>query len=165
MAVIAALDADDFPPLGRVAGTLERNVDRLAATRCKDRVLQTRRRAFGKHFRNMSAHDGREMVVADVEIFHPLGDRRDHLRVAVAETVCAAIEMDVDEPSAVHVPEVIALAAIDDEIDPHALPVGGLAGIPELFRTGDEFVLHLAHRATPDLSCKPQDRRQCPTPS
>src|SRR5262245_15034903 len=86
------------------------------------------------------------MVIADVEIGHALANRFHHLRIAVAERIGAAVQMDVDEPAPIHVPEIIALAPVDHEIDAHALPVGCLAGIPELFRAGEEVVFCLAHR-------------------
>ena len=149
MSVIAALDADEFPPLGRMPGALERDIDRLPAARREDRVLQAFRGQFRQHFGDMRAHERGEMVIADIEILHALTHRFDDFRVAVTEAVGAAIEMDIDQPPSIHVPEKIAFAAIDDEIDPHALPLGRLAGVPELFRAGDEFIFFVAHGQLP----------------
>jgi hypothetical protein len=46
----------------------------------------------------------------------------DQLRVAVAEVVRAAVEVQVDQPPARHVPEQVALAAVDHEVDAGVLP-------------------------------------------
>src|SRR5260370_13837083 len=74
------------------------------------------------------------MVVADVERPHARRNGLDELRIAVPEVVGSAIEMDVDQPDARHVPDEVALPAIDDQVDPCLRPEIGLAGIPELSR-------------------------------
>ena len=86
MAVVAALDADEPPPLGGMARALQRDVDRLAAARAEHRVLQ----AFGRHARasisaSFGAHQRGEMVVADVEMVHALAHGGDDFRIAMAE--------------------------------------------------------------------------------
>jgi len=54
----------------------------------------------------------------------------DDLGVAVADVVGAAVQVHVDEPPAIHVVEEVALTAVDHQVDPEALPVGRLAGVP-----------------------------------
>ena len=111
------------------------------------RILQALGRVLRQHLGELGAHQRREMMVADVEVVHALLHRGDHFRIAVAERVDAAVEMQVDQPAAVHVVEVVALAAVDHEVDALALPLQRLAGVPDFERPGDEVVLGLAHRA------------------
>ena len=148
MAVVAALQADEATALRRVTGALQGDVDRFAAARGVHRILQPLRRVLRQHLGELGAHQRRKMVVADVEVLHALLDRGDDLRVAMAEAISAAVEVEVDQTSAVHVVEVVGLAAVDDEIDADPLPFQRLAGIPVLDGLGDEVVLGLAHDAT-----------------
>ena len=56
-------------------------------------------------------------MVADVERAHARRDGLDQLRVAVAEVVGAAVQVHVDQPQARHVPDEVALAPVDDQVD------------------------------------------------
>ncbi len=125
----------------------ERDVDRLAAARGEHREMEPVRRVLRQHLGQLRPHQRREVVVADVEMLHPLADRGDHFGVAMAEGIDAAIEVEVDQPAAVHVVEVVALALVDDEVDALALPLQRLAGVPVLDGPRDEVVLGLAHLA------------------
>ena len=100
---------------------------------------------LGEHLGKLRAHERREVVVADVEMLHPFAHRGDHFGIAMSESVGAAVDVNVDQAAAIHVIEVVALAAVDDEIDAGALPLQRLAGIPILDGAGDEVVLGLAH--------------------
>src|SRR5687767_5895301 len=102
---------------------------------------------FCQHLGELCGHQRREVMIADVEMVHALADGGDHFRVAVAERVDAAVEVQVDQAATVHVVEVVALTAVDDEVDALPLPLERLAGIPVLNRLRYEFVLDLAHRA------------------
>ena len=85
-------------------------------------------------------------MVPHVEMFHAFTHRGNHFGIAVSEAIGAAVDVDVDQAAAVHVKEVVTLAAVDYEVDAGALPLERLAGIPVLNGTGDEVVLSLAHR-------------------
>ncbi len=147
VAVVAALQADDPSALGGVARALQGDVDRLAAARGEHREVEAVRRVLGQHLGKLRPHQRREMVVADVEMLHPLAHGGDHLRVAMAERIDAAVQMEVDQPAAVHVVEVVALAPVDHEVDALPLPFQRLAGVPVLDGLRDEIVLGLAHLA------------------
>ena len=83
-------------------------------------------------------------MIAHVEALGRRLHDGNELRIAMAEIVGAAVEMDVDEPAAVHVVEQIALAAIDHEIDTLSCQNWVLSGVPELFRALEELVLLVA---------------------
>jgi hypothetical protein len=70
------------------------------------------------------------VVIADVEVLHAVDERLHHLRITVAQVVRAAVEVHVDQPAAVDVPQEVAVAATDDEVDPGVGPELGLAGVP-----------------------------------
>ena len=72
------------------------------------------------------------MVVADVEALHGRGHGRDHLGVAVAQVVGAAVEVGVDQALAVDVVDVVALTPVDDQRHAGVLPELGLVRVPEL---------------------------------
>jgi hypothetical protein len=74
------------------------------------------------------------VVVADVEVLHAVDDCPHHLRVAVAEVVGAAVEMHVDQAPTVHVPEEVALATVDHQVDALVDPELCLARVPVLLR-------------------------------
>src|SRR5215210_3479056 len=82
-------------------------------------------------------------MVADVEAAHRLLEDGDQLRIAMAEVVRPAVEVQVDQPTAGHVPEQVALAAIDDEVDARVLPEPGLVRVPELLGAAEEIRLGL----------------------
>jgi len=99
----------------------------------------------------------REVVVADVESLHRLLEGGDQLRVAMAQVVGAAVQVQVDQPAAGHVPEEVALAAVDHEVDSGVLPEVRLVRVPELPRSVEEVVLRfvgeepvVVHRPRPE---------------
>ena len=143
VAVVALQDRDDLAPLARVARGLDRDVDRLAAAGAVDHAAHVRRARLDERLGQRRARQRREMVVADVEPLHRLLERGDQLRVAVAEVVRAAVEVQVDQAAAGHVPEEVALAPVDHEIDAGVLPEVGLVRVPELPRAVEEVVLRL----------------------
>src|SRR4051812_11382887 len=61
----------------------------------------------------------------------------------MAEVVRAAVEMQVDQPAAGHVPEDVALAAVDHQVDAGVLPELRLVRVPELPGATEEVVLRL----------------------
>jgi hypothetical protein len=83
------------------------------------------------------------VVVADVEAAHGLLEHGDQLGIAVAEVVRPAVEVQVDQAPAAHVPEEVALAAVDDEVDARVLPEAGLVRVPELLGPAEEVRLRL----------------------
>src|SRR5829696_3754602 len=89
------------------------------------------------------AGERREVVVADVEAAHGLLEDRDQLRVAMAEIVGAAVEVQVDQPAAGHVPEHVSVTAVDDEVDAGVLPEARLVRVPELLGAAEEIRLVL----------------------
>src|SRR3954466_11396536 len=82
-------------------------------------------------------------MVADVEPAHRLLERGDQLGVAGAEVVRAAVEVQVDQPAAGHVPEDVALAPVDHQVDAGVLPELRLLGVPELPGAAQEVRLGL----------------------
>src|SRR5215472_11945427 len=59
----------------------------------------------------------------------------------MAEVVRAAIEVDIDEPQARHIPDEVALAPVNDKIDARLGPEVGLPRVPELARLVQDLVL------------------------
>jgi len=81
------------------------------------------------------------MVVADVELAHRGLQRRHHFGVAVSQVVGAPVEVHIDEPPAIHVPQQVALAAVDDKVDPRVHPELGLVRVPVLLGLGNNLIL------------------------
>src|SRR5688500_17470870 len=108
------------------------------------------------------------MMIAHVEVVHPVADGGNHFRVAMAKAVGTAIDVHIDQAATIHVVDVVTLPPVDDEIDAGALPFECLAGVPILHRSVNEFVLGFAHGIflqsnsvnriipglTPGLDCK-----------
>ena len=88
------------------------------------------------------------------------GHRADHLGVAVAEVVRAAVEVDVDQPLARHVVEEVALAPVDDERDAGVHPELGLAGVPELLALREHLGLAREPEARRRETCRARRRRR-----
>jgi hypothetical protein len=150
--VIGLDDRHDLALLGGVAGRLDGDVDGFGTAGPVDRVLQVARRAAGQFLGERGARQRREMVVAHVEAARGLVQHLDKFRVAMAEVVGAAVEMDVDQPAAVHVVEEIVFAPVDHQIDTHVLPGLCLARVPEGLRALEELQLFAAHSGhTPRL--------------
>jgi hypothetical protein len=72
--------------------------------------------------------------LADVEMRHAFRDRLHHFRIAVAQAVGAAVEMHVDQAPAAHIPQEVALPAVDDQVDAGVGPELGLVRVPERLR-------------------------------
>ena len=134
VAVVGLHDRDDPAAPGRVPGGLERDVDRLAAAAAVDDLGQPLGSRLDQRLGQRRAGERREVVVADVEVRHRAGDRGRDLRVAVAEVVGAAVEVDVEQPLARHVVDEVVLAPVDDQRDAALDPEVGLAGVPVLAR-------------------------------
>ena len=132
VAVVGLDDRHDLAPLGGVPRGLQRDVDGLAAAAAVDDLGQVGRRGPDQRLGQGGPGAGREVVVADVEGPHAGGDGLDQFRVAVPEVVGAAVEVHVDEPQPGHVPDEVALPAVDDQVDAGLGPEVGLARVPEL---------------------------------
>src|SRR4051812_7609598 len=61
----------------------------------------------------------------------------------MAEIVRAAVQVQVDQPAACHVPEHVAFAAVDHQVDAGVLPELRLVRVPELPGPTEEVVLRL----------------------
>jgi hypothetical protein len=61
----------------------------------------------------------------------------------MAEVVRAAVEVQVDQPAAGHVPEEVALPPVDHEVDAGVLPEPRLVRVPELLGAAEEVRLGL----------------------
>ncbi len=163
MTVVGLDDRYDLSFLRGVACGLDGDVDRFAAAGAVSRVDHAgRRRAGGERLGQRGARECREVVVAHVEAGAAGLQRLDELGIAVAEIVRPAVEVQVDEPSAVHVVEVVTLAPVDHEIDPHVLPVLCLAGIPERPRTIQKIEFGLAHGLVSRSETEPRTRAASP---
>lgn len=134
VAVIGLDDRDDLAALGGVAGTLERDVDGLATAGAEGHLADRRRRGLDESLRQRGAGDRREVVIADVEVRHAVDECLHHFGIAVAQVVGAAVQVHVDEPATAHVPEEVALPAVDDQIDPGVGPELRLVRVPERLR-------------------------------
>ena len=143
VAVVALQDRDDLAPLAGVAGGLDRDVDCLAAARSVHDAAEVRRAGGDERLGQRGAGQRREVVVADVEAAHRLLERGDQLGVAMAEVVRAAVEVQVDQTPPRHVPEQIACAPIDHEVDAGVLPEPCLVRVPELLGPAKEVRLRL----------------------
>ena len=143
VAVVRLDERDDLAALLGVARRLDRDVDCLAACCAVDHALHVGGAGLDQRLGERGARQGRKVMVAHVEVLHGLFERRDQLGVAMAEVVRTAVEMHVDQPSAGHVPEVVALAAIDHEVDASVLPEVGLVGIPERTRALQHVLFRL----------------------
>ncbi len=88
-------------------------------------------------------------MVAHVEAARAGVQHLDQLGIAVPEVIGAAVEMNVDQTLAVHVVEAIALAAVDDQVDPRLLPELGLVRIPEGLRGLEHLKLGFTHGNSP----------------
>ena len=134
VAVIGLDDRDDLAALGGVPCALERDVDGLAAAGSEGHLGDRRGRRVDQPLRQRRAGDRGEVVVSDVEVLHAVDERLHHLGIAVAEVVGATVEVHVDQPSPAHVPQEVALPAVDDEIDAGIGPELRLVRIPVLLR-------------------------------
>ena len=132
MAVIGAHDRDDLALLRRVPCRLDRDVDRLSTASAVDSVLQIARAAFGERFSERRSRQRRKMMIAHIEPLRRGAHDGNEFRIAMAEIVSSAVEMDVDQAAAVHVVKEVTLTPIDHQIDAHILPGLGLPRVPEL---------------------------------
>jgi hypothetical protein len=98
--VVGLGDRDQSPPLRGVSRGLERDVDGFAAAAAVDDLCESFGSAADQSLRERCAGHSREVVVADVEVRHRLGDRGNDLGVAVAQVVGASIEVHVEQPLA-----------------------------------------------------------------
>ena len=142
--VVALEDRDDLAPLARVAGGLDRDVGRLAAARAVDRPAAAsagRWRPAPRRARSARAPGSGGCRCRTAP--SPARASAISSGIAVAEVVRAAVEVQVDQPPARHVPEQVALAAVDHEVDAGVLPEPRLVRVPELLRAPEEVLLGL----------------------
>ncbi len=111
MSVVAADQRHDRAPARRLAGRLDGDVVGLAGAGRKDAVAQRARGEAGQRFGEAGPRAAREVVVADIVPIRRLVQRRDDLRVTVTEIERPAVDVHVEQPSPVDVPEVMPLAA------------------------------------------------------
>src|SRR5262245_1051503 len=71
-------------------------------------------------------------MIADIERAHARRNGLHKLGVAVPEIEGAAVEMHVDQAQPGHVPDEVALAPVNDQVDAALAPEVGLAWVPEL---------------------------------
>ena len=132
MAVVSLRDRDDPPAPGGMPGGLQRDVNRLATAAAVDDLGEVGRCPADEFRGERGAGAGRKVVVADIEGSHAGGDRLDQLRVAVTQVEGPTIEVNIDQPGPRHVPDVVALPAVDNQVDAGIHPEAGLAGVPVL---------------------------------
>ncbi len=75
-------------------------------------------------------------MVADVHTLGGFYQGFDNLGIAVTEAVCTAVDVNVHELFAVHIPEIITFALADNEVDAEVKPLFGFAAVP----IGDGFI-------------------------
>ena len=132
--VVGLNDRHDLAALRRVPRGLDGDVDGLAAAATVDDLGQPGRRRLDQGLSQRRSSAGGEVMVADVERAHAGGNGLDQLGIAVAEVVRAAIQVHIDQPKARHIPDEVALPAVDDQVDAGLGPEIGLAGVPEFAR-------------------------------
>jgi len=71
------------------------------------------------------------MVISHIKAFTAGFQCLDQFRVSVTQIVGTAVQMQINQAMAVHVVQVIPFTPIYHQIDPHVLPVLGLARVPE----------------------------------
>ncbi len=132
VAVVGLDDRHDLAALGRVPRRLDGDVDGLAAAAAVHDLGEPGRCGGDERLGQRGARAGREVMVADVERPHADGEGLDQLGVAVTEAEGAAVQVDVDQPGAGHVPDEVAFPPVDDEVDARLGPEIGLPRVPEL---------------------------------
>src|SRR5690606_9796794 len=154
VAVIGLDDGHDLALAGRVARGLDGDVDGLGAARSVDGVVHARRRSDQRQrLGERGARQRGKVVVAHVEARGARLEDFDELRMTVAEVVGAAVQVQVEQAPPVHVVQVVALAAVDHEVDAHVLPVLGLARVPEYLGAFQELLLAHAHDGISVIGC------------
>ena len=151
VAVVGVLNGDDLVALSGVASGLEGDVDGFTAAAGEYRVLEVARGAGGKSLGELGALEGGEVVITDVKVIKALLDSLDDLGVAVAKVVGTAVEVDIDEPVAVHVVEEVSLTAIDYEVDAEVLPGRGLTRVPVALAALEKLGLGVRHGDFPSV--------------
>ena len=117
-AVVAAVARDDLVPARVPARELDRVLVRLGAAVREERHRQVAGRDLGEQLPEPRARLGRHRRPDRRELLGLLLDRRDHLRVAVADRDVDELRGEVEVALAVVVPEVPALGARDrDRVD------------------------------------------------
>ena len=71
------------------------------------------------------------MVISHIKAFAASLERLYEFWISVAQVVGTTVQMQINQTMTVHVVKVIPFTSIDHEIDPHVLPVLGLARVPE----------------------------------
>jgi len=120
LAVVAALDRDDAAPLGGTPRGLQRHLHRLAPAGREDGVGEVSGRDGRQSRGQLGARAARKVVVSDVQLVQGGAQRVAHLGVPMAEVEDAAVQVEVEQLAAVEVPDPIALAAPDHEVDAEA---------------------------------------------
>ena len=71
------------------------------------------------------------MVIPHIKAFATSFKCLNQFWVSVTEIVGAAVKVQINQTMAIHVVKVIPLTPINDQIDPHVLPILGLARVPK----------------------------------
>ena len=98
MAVIGVDDRDDLAFLGGVARGLDRESIAWRRPPRYIMVLHTAAADLGEHLRQRGPTQSREMMVPHVEARGAAVENLDQFRMAMADIVGAAIQMNVDQP-------------------------------------------------------------------
>ena len=99
--MVTAQDAYDFASLGGAPRGLDRDVDRLGATRAEDDLFELAVGRIGKSRGKLRSNTAWEMVIPDVEMRRLLDENPYDLFVAVPEIESPAVDVDVDQLVAV----------------------------------------------------------------
>ncbi len=78
-------------------------------------------------------------MIAHIKMIERIFECINKLGIAVAQIISAAIQMQINQPPAIHIINEIALAFVDDQINASLGPEFGFLGIP-IF---DRFLDHL----------------------
>ena len=122
LAVIPRVKAKDATATSCVTRGLNGNVDGLATTAREHAVRHDPRRARRQLLGERGTIHAGEVMVADVDLVKGADERRDHLRIAVAEVEGTAVEMEVHQLMPGQVPHAIPLAAPHHELRAEGVP-------------------------------------------
>ena len=90
-------------------------------------------RTILQHLGQRSARQSWKMVVSHVKPFGACLQHFDQFGVAMSKIIGAAIQVQIDQTTAIHVKQVIAFTPVNHQIDAHVYPVLCFTWIPKLF--------------------------------
>ncbi len=114
--MVALFQRHDFAPPGVTTRRFDRDIVGLGTTGREHGVLQAG--GSGEPLSQLSAGRIGEMMITHIGKLQRVAQYGQQLRVPMAETVGAAIEMEIHKLATVHIAEAVAIALADHQVDP-----------------------------------------------